>query len=39
MNTEVSLIPIERDGTPREYSDSLPEVAREVARATAELYA
>ena len=39
MNTKVSLIPIERDGTPRGYSGSLPEVAREVSRATAELYA
>jgi len=37
--TKVSLIPIDRDGTPRGYSGSLPEVAREVCRATAEQYA
>jgi [ribosomal protein S5]-alanine N-acetyltransferase len=39
MNTKVSLIPIDRDGTPRGYSGSLPEPASEVSRATAELYA
>ena len=39
MNRKVSLIPIDRDGTPRGYSGSLPEVASEVSRATAELYA
>ncbi len=35
----VSLIPIDRDGIPRGYSGSLPEVTSEVFRATAELYA
>src|SRR5690242_404626 len=39
MNTKVSLIPIGRDGTPRGYSGSLPGVASEVSRATAEHYA
>ena len=39
MNRKVSLIPIDRDGTPRGYTGSLPEVASEVFRATAELYA
>lgn len=38
MNTKVSLIPIVRDGTPRGYEGALPEMAREVLRATAELY-
>lgn len=38
MNRRISLIPIDRDGTPRGYAGSLPEVAREVFRATAELY-
>jgi [ribosomal protein S5]-alanine N-acetyltransferase len=39
MNTKVSLIPIDHDGTPRGYSGSLPKVTIEVFRATAELYA
>ena len=39
MSTKVSLIPIDRDGTPRGYSGSLPEMASEVSRATAEFYA
>jgi RimJ/RimL family protein N-acetyltransferase len=38
MNRKVSLIPIDRDGTPRGYTGSLPEVASEVFHATAELY-
>jgi RimJ/RimL family protein N-acetyltransferase len=38
MNTTVSLVPIDRDGTPRGYAGALPEVTREVFRATAELY-
>jgi RimJ/RimL family protein N-acetyltransferase len=38
MNRKVSLVPIDRDGTPRGYMGSLPEVARESFRATAELY-
>jgi RimJ/RimL family protein N-acetyltransferase len=38
MNTNVSLIPIDREGSPRGYAGSLPEVTREVFRATAELY-
>jgi ribosomal-protein-alanine N-acetyltransferase len=39
MNPQVSLIPIERDGTPRRRPASLPEAALEVLRATAALYA
>lgn len=39
MNTKVALIPIDRDGSPRGYSGSLPELTSEVFRATAELYA
>jgi ribosomal-protein-alanine N-acetyltransferase len=39
MNTKVSLIPIDHNGTPRWYVGSLPEVTIEVFRATAELYA
>jgi len=39
MNRKVSLIAIDRDGTPRGYLGSLPEAASEVYRATAELYA
>jgi [ribosomal protein S5]-alanine N-acetyltransferase len=39
MNRKVSLVPIDRDGTPRGYAGSLPGVADEVFRATAELYA
>ncbi len=38
MNTKVSLIPIDREGSPRGNRGSLPEVAKEVFRATAELY-
>jgi RimJ/RimL family protein N-acetyltransferase len=38
MNRKVSLVPIDRDGTPRGYMGSLPEVARESFLATAELY-
>jgi RimJ/RimL family protein N-acetyltransferase len=38
MNSKVSLIPIDRDGTPRGYAGSLPQVTSEVFRATAELY-
>ncbi len=38
MNTRVSLLPIDRDGTPRGYEGSLPEETSEVFRATAELY-
>jgi [ribosomal protein S5]-alanine N-acetyltransferase len=39
MKTKVLLLPIDRDGAPRGYSGSLPEVTSEVFRATAELYA
>jgi RimJ/RimL family protein N-acetyltransferase len=39
MKSKLSLIPIDRDGIPRGYSGSLPEVASEVFRATADLYA
>jgi [ribosomal protein S5]-alanine N-acetyltransferase len=39
MNPNVSLIPIDRDGTPRGYSGCVSEMAREVSRATAALYA
>lgn len=38
MNSQLSLIPIDRDGTPRGYNGSLPEVTNEVFRATARLY-
>ena len=38
MNTSVSLIQIDRDGTPHGYAGTLPEVAHEVLRATVELY-
>ena len=38
MHTTVSLIPIDRDGTPRGYAGPVPEVTGEVFRATAELY-
>ena len=38
MNTIISLLPIDRDGTPRGCQGSLPEVTSEVFRATAELY-
>lgn len=38
MSTELSLLPIDRDGSPRGYAGPLPEVAGEVFRATAELY-
>lgn len=38
MKTEVSLIPIDRDGTPRGYAGVLQDAAREVLRASAELY-
>jgi RimJ/RimL family protein N-acetyltransferase len=38
MNGEVSLVPIDRDGTPRGYTRSVPEVANEALRATAQLY-
>jgi len=39
MNAKVSLIPIDRDGAPRGYSGSLPAVASELSRVTAEFYA
>src|SRR5690606_1433600 len=39
MTVTLSLIPIDPDGTPRELAGSLPEMASEVLRATAELYA
>lgn len=35
---KVSLVPIDRDGAPRGYRGPLPEVTREVFRATTELY-
>lgn len=35
----VTLFPIERDGTPRAYTGPTPGIAREVLTATAELYA
>lgn len=35
----VRLVPIDRDGQPRDYRGSLPHVAREVLTATAQLYA
>ncbi len=38
MKTKVTLIPIDLDGTPRGYADSLPEITIEVFQATAELY-
>jgi RimJ/RimL family protein N-acetyltransferase len=38
MNTTVTLIPIDRDGSPRNFTGSLPEVAKDVFRATAALY-
>ena len=38
MNTKMSLIPIDRDGTPRGYSGAVPEVAKGVFHATAEHY-
>ena len=38
MNSKMSLIPIDQDGTPRGYVSSLPEAAGEVRLATAELY-
>ena len=38
MNTKVSLIPIDREGAPRGYKKALPEVTRDVFRATAEHY-
>jgi hypothetical protein len=37
MNSKVSLIPIDRHGAPRGYAGSLPELAGEVFRSTAEL--
>ena len=39
MNRKLSLIPIDRDGNPRGHASPLPEVACEVLRATADLYA
>ena len=39
MHTKVFLVPIERDGSPRDYAGSMPDVVREVFSATAELYA
>jgi hypothetical protein len=39
MQTKVSLVPIDRDGTPCDYAGSTPNVVREVLSATAELYA
>jgi [ribosomal protein S5]-alanine N-acetyltransferase len=39
MDRKVSLIPIDRDGTPCGYTGSLSEVATGVCRATSELYA
>lgn len=39
MITKLSLIQIDRNGIPRGYSGSLPEVTSEVFRATADLYA
>ncbi len=38
MNSDLSLIPIDRDGIPRGYSGILPEVTAEVLRATVRLY-
>ncbi len=38
MGNAVSLIPIDRDGTPRSYGGPLPEVTVEVFRATSKLY-
>lgn len=38
MNEKLSLIPIDRDGTPRAYRLSLPEITDDVLHATAELY-
>ncbi|MCH8146582.1 MAG: GNAT family N-acetyltransferase [Planctomycetes bacterium] len=38
MGNTVSLITIERDGTPRSYLEPLPHVALEVLRATSKLY-
>ena len=38
MNTKVTLIPIDRDGTVRGYVGSLPEATSAVFRATSELY-
>ncbi|ATS19625.1 hypothetical protein BRW62_10980 [Parathermosynechococcus lividus PCC 6715] len=35
---KLSLIPIERNGSPRGYTGFLPEVTQEVFRATADLY-
>jgi ribosomal-protein-alanine N-acetyltransferase len=39
VNTKLSLRPIDRDGTIRGYSGSLPEVVSQVAGATRDLYA
>jgi RimJ/RimL family protein N-acetyltransferase len=38
MHTTLSLIPIDRDGSPRGYTGSLAEVTKDVFRATAALY-
>ena len=38
MNSQVSLIPIDRHGAPRGYEGSLPELTGEVFRSTAEHY-
>lgn len=38
MKTKVTLIPIERDGSPRAYTGTLPDEAGEVLRATTGLY-
>ena len=38
MIASISLIPLDRDGTPRGYAGSLPEATTEVLQATAALY-
>ena len=38
MDNSVSLIPIDRDGTPRSYVGPLPEVTSEIFRLTNKLY-
>jgi RimJ/RimL family protein N-acetyltransferase len=38
MNEKMSLIPIERNGTPRGFTGSLPRDATEACRVTSELY-
>ncbi|GMV49558.1 MAG: hypothetical protein AMXMBFR67_11010 [Nitrospira sp.] len=38
MSLKVHFAPINEDGTPRGYAGPLPEVAREVFRATVDLY-